>query len=37
METSDVCVQVTRVTKGTEVPQREDPKERQVPLVYQVN
>ena len=29
-------VQVTRVTKGTEDPQREDPKEHQVPQVYQV-
>lgn len=27
---------MTRVTEGTEGPQREDPKENRVPLVYQV-
>lgn len=30
-------LQVTRVTEGTEDPQREDPKECQVPPVYQVH
>lgn len=30
-------LQVTRVTEGTEDPRQEDPKEHQVPPVYQVN